>query len=127
MANAADVHELEARRQVLLGELAAIGDLRPGRLVETRRKCGKPTCHCARPDDPGHHGWALVRRVGDRLVSRGVPRRALDQTRAQMAEHARFKELCGRFVEASEELCRARLKAGRDAGRDAKKGGFASR
>lgn len=36
----------------LLGELAAVGDFRPGSLVETHRKCGKPTCHCARPGDP---------------------------------------------------------------------------
>ena len=127
MPDAQDIDELERRRRDLLGELAAIDDFRPGRLVATRRKCGKPTCHCARPGDPGHPGWALVRRRGDRLVSRGVPRGALAETRAQIGEHARFKELSRRLVEASEELCRARLKAGRDAGRGAQKGGSAVR
>ena len=127
MPDAQDIDELERRRHDLLGELAAIGDFRPGRLVATRRKCGKPTCHCARPGDPGHPGWALVRRRGDRLVSRGVPRGALAETREQIEEHARFKELSRRLVEASEELCRARLKAGRDAGRGAQKGGSAVR
>ena len=122
-----DIDELERRRRDLLGELAAIGHLRPGRLVQKRRKCGKPTCHCARPGDPGHPGWALVRRVGDRIVSRGVPRGALAETRAQIAEHARYKVLSRRLVEASEELCRARLKSGRDAGRGAQKGGSAVR
>ena len=125
MPDARNIDELERRRRDLLGELAEIGHLRPGRLVEKRRKCGKPTCHCARPGDPGHPGWALVRRVGDRIVSRGVPRGALAETRTQIAEHARFKDLSRRLVEASEELCRARLKAGRDAGRDAQKGGSA--
>ena len=127
MPVAKDIDELERLRHALLGELAVIGDLRPGRLVATRRQCGKPTCHCARPGDPRHSGWALVRRRGGRLVSRGVPRGALEETRAQIEEHARFKELSRRLVEASEELCRARLKAGRDAGRGAKKGGSAVR
>ena len=125
MPDARNIDELERRRRDLLGELAGIGHFRPGRLVEKRRKCGKPTCHCARPGDLGHPGWALVRRVGDRIVSRGVPRGALAETRTQIAEHARFKDLSRRLVEASEELCRARLKAGRDAGRDAQKGGSA--
>ena len=119
MPDARDIDELERRRHDLLGELAVIGDFRPGRLVATRRKCGKPTCHCARPGDPGHPGWALV--------SRGVPRGALAETREQLEEHARFKELSRRLVEASEELCRARLKAGRDAGRGDQKGGSAVR
>ncbi|MDE2822205.1 MAG: hypothetical protein OXK79_01695 [Chloroflexota bacterium] len=127
MSDTENIEALERRRDALIGEIAAVGDLRPGSLVETHRKCGKPTCHCARPGAPGHPGWALMRRVGGRTVTRGVPRAALDETRAQIAEHRRFKELSRRFVEANEELCRARLKAGRDAGRDAQKGGSAMR
>ena len=127
MPDAENIDELRRRRDSLLGEFAAVGDLRPGSLVKMRRKCGKPTCHCARPGDPGHPGWALMRRVGGKTVTRGVPRAALEETRAQIAEHKRFKMLSRRLVEASEELCRARLKAGRDAGRNAKKGGSASR
>ena len=122
-----DIERLQRRRDVLREELAAVGDLRPGTLVEITRKCGKPTCHCARPGDPGHRGWALSRSVGGRRVNRGVPRHALDEARAQLAEHERFKDLSRDFVEANEELCRARLKAGRDAGRTAKKGGSARR
>ena len=127
MGGTDDIRELERRRDGLLGELAAVGDLRPGSLVRASRKCGKPRCHCARPGDPGHPGWRLVRQVGGRTVNRGVPRDALEATRAQVAEHKRFKELSRRLVEASEELCRARLKAGRDAGRGAQKGGSAVR
>ena len=122
-----DIERLERRRDAMRDELAAIGDLRPGTLVEITRKCGKPTCHCARPGDPGHRGWALSRNVGGKRMNRGIPGHALEQTRSQVAEHARFKDLSRQFVEASEELCRARLKASRDAGRDAKRGGSARR
>ena len=127
MAQGEDIGQLLRGRDELRDELATLGDLRPGVLVEMTRKCGKPACHCAQEGDPGHPGWALSRMVGGKRVNRGIPAYALEQTRAQIAEHARFKELCGRFVEANEALCRARLKAGRDAGRDAKKGGSARR
>ena len=97
-------------------------------MFERYRKCGKPGCHCAAEGDPGH-GPNRVRtaRVDGKPLTRAIPRDALEQTRAQIAEHHRFKELSRRLVEASEALCRARLAAGRDAGRNAPKGGSASR
>lgn len=52
MPGATNVEELQRRRDALLGDLAAVGDLRPGSLVEMRRKCGKPLCHCADPTIP---------------------------------------------------------------------------
>ena len=127
MPDAENIDDLERHRDALSAELAAVGDFRPGSLVEMHRKCGKPTCHCARPGDAGHPGWALMRKVRGKTVTRGVPRAALDETRAQVAEHRRFRALSRRLVEASEALCRARLAAGRDARRDAEKGGSASR
>ena len=127
MTHGGDIDQLRLIRDELRDELGAIGDFRPGTLVEFARKCGKPTCHCARRGDPGHRGWALSRSVDGKRVNRGIPEDGIDQARAQIAEHKRFKELSRRLVEASEELCRARLKAGRDAGRDAQKGGSAVR
>ncbi|MDE0659732.1 MAG: hypothetical protein OXI79_08810 [Gammaproteobacteria bacterium] len=106
-----EIETLRRIRDDLRNELACVGDLRPGTLVEIARKCGKPGCRCARPGNPAHRGWALARSVGGRRVNRGVPRDALELTRAHIAEHARFKELARRFVDANEALCRARLKA----------------
>ena len=125
MPDPASLDELARHRDSLREALAEVGDVRPGSLVRISRKCGKPTCHCARPGDPGHPGWALMRQVKRRTVTRGVPGTALEQTRAQLAEYKRFRALSREFVEASEALCRARLKAGRGAGREARKGGFA--
>ena len=82
-----DTERLERRRDVLRDELTAVGDLRPGTLVDITGRCGKPTCHCPRPADPGHRGWGLSRSVGGKRVNRGIPRRALDEVRAQLAEH----------------------------------------
>ena len=46
--------ELEAERDRLYAQLAAVGDFRRGSVSENYRKCGKPNCACAQPDRPGH-------------------------------------------------------------------------
>lgn len=46
--------ELEQQRSLLATQLARLGDLRPGSVTGIVRRCGKPNCHCAQPDDPGH-------------------------------------------------------------------------
>ena len=45
---------LEAERARILRQITALGDLRPGSICAVSRRCGKPTCHCAKPNDPGH-------------------------------------------------------------------------
>ncbi len=40
---------LESRRTGLLRALANLKDMRPGSVVGAVFRCGKPTCHCARP------------------------------------------------------------------------------
>ena len=105
---------LEGRRDGLRRELAAIGDLRPGTLIERYRKCGKPTCHCAREGDPGHGPvWTLVSRVAGRSRNRVIPREAVAATRSQIAECKRLRRLAGELIEAGEGLCHARLAADR--------------
>ena len=44
--------------------LSLSGDLRPGSLTAVMRRCGKPSCHCAKRNDPGHDPqFRLTRRV----------------------------------------------------------------
>ena len=67
-----------------------------------------------------------MRKSGGKHVNRGIPKDALEQTQAQIAEHRRFRELSRHLVEAS-EACEPGLRRGRDAGRGAPKGGSATR
>jgi len=46
--------QLEAERSQILQKFTTLGDLRPGSICAVARRCGKPTCHCAKPNDPGH-------------------------------------------------------------------------
>jgi hypothetical protein len=48
------LHDLEQQRRDLVSAISALGDLPPGSVTGIIRRCGKPTCHCAHPGDPGH-------------------------------------------------------------------------
>ena len=108
---------LAARRHALLQEMASIGDFRPGTLVSQYRKCGKPTCHCARPDSQGHGPyWLISYRSGGKARSRAVPTEALERTREQIETYRRLRGLWRELVEVSERLCEARLLEDMDLG-----------
>jgi len=104
-----NINRLKARRDVLLGQFNRLKDFRPGNLLQVSRKCGSPSCHCARPEDPGHPGWQLTRKVRNRTVTRSIPVHLLEQARRQVEEHQRFQQLVGELTEVSESLCDARV------------------
>lgn len=74
-------------------QLADLGDLRPGSLVERYRKCGKPNCHCAEPDEADHRpSWSLRHGENGRTVTRIIPPSLVPQTREQLAEYQRLRD-----------------------------------
>jgi hypothetical protein len=101
---------LESRRDDLLAELAQVGDFRRGSLSEVFRRCGKPNCACAVPGHRGHGPqWNLTRRAGGRTVTLHLkPGPELDKVRREVAEYRRFRDLCGRVADVSEEICALR-------------------
>lgn len=119
------VHALEQRRAEIKAGLAAVGDLRPGSLVERYRRCGKAACHCAGKGATGHGpSWSLTREVEGKTVTRVIPAAAVSATREQLAEYRRFRGLVRELVEASDQLCDAKLEAPEAASQEAaKKGG----
>ena len=48
-----DVATLETERYELSEEFLGLVDLRLGSLAAVVRRCGKPTCHCLKLNDPG--------------------------------------------------------------------------
>lgn len=65
---------LEANRSMLREEFLGLGDLRPGSITAVVRRCGKPSCHCAKPNDPGHDPqFRLTRRAEGKTVTETFP------------------------------------------------------
>jgi hypothetical protein len=68
---------LRDRRDQLTASLAHVEDLRPGFLTARFRRCGKPNCHCAHKDSPGHGpSYSLTHRVAGKTVTQVIPKGA---------------------------------------------------
>ena len=104
------ISELEAQRDRLKQQLSGLGDLRPGSLVERFRKCGKPNCRCAQPGEAGHGPcWSLTHDVKGKTLTRIIPEALVPQTREQIAEYHRLRDLTRGLVDVNEKICEARI------------------
>ena len=101
---------LEANRSQLLEEFLGLGDLRPGSITAVVRRCGKPNCHCAKPNDPGHDPqFRLTRRVAGKTVTESFPNpAALRKAQKEVAEFRRFQKLTAELVALNESICARR-------------------
>src|SRR5260370_41342894 len=101
---------LEADRAKLLEEFLRLGDLRPGSITAVVRRCGKPSCHCAKPNDPGHDPqFRLTRRESGKSVTESFPNpAALRKAQQEDAEFHRFQELGEDLVSVNAKICALR-------------------
>jgi hypothetical protein len=105
-----DLTTLETQRATLLEELLSLGDLRPGSITAVTRRCGKPSCHCARPNDPGHDPqFRLTRRVAGKTVTETFPNpTALRKAQQEVTEFHRFQKLTQELITVNEKICQLR-------------------
>lgn len=101
---------LENRRAELLRALANLNDMRPGSIVGAVWRCGKPTCHCAQPDDPGHGpNLRLTYKWHGKTVTQSLPTpAAVRKAEQEIAEFRNYQQLSRELVEVSEQVCRLR-------------------
>ena len=123
--------ELEAERNRLYVQLAAVGDFRRGSVSENYRRCGKPNCACAAPDHPGHGPRFLWTRTarGRGTVGRQLAAAEVQKVRREVTRHAEFAATVEQIAEVNERICEARPVAGPDAlsAPEGEKGGSARR
>jgi hypothetical protein len=101
---------LEQRRSELLAQFAQLDDLRPGCVTGIVRRCGKPTCHCAQPNDPGHGPTLrLTYKTLGKTMSEALPTpAAVRKAEQEIAEFRRYQDLSRAFVDVNEKICRLR-------------------
>jgi hypothetical protein len=102
--------QLEAKRTKILEQFRNLTDLRPGSITAVVRRCGKPTCHCAKPGDAGHDPqFRLTRRIDGKTVTETFPSSAaLRKAQQEVAEYHRFQRLSEELVALNERICKLR-------------------
>jgi uncharacterized protein DUF6788 len=101
---------LESRRAELLHGLANLKDMRPGSVVGAVFRCGKPSCHCARAQDPGHGpNLRLTYKWHGKTVTEALPTpAAVRKAEREIAEFREYQRLGRELVEVNEKICRLR-------------------
>ena len=101
---------LENERSQILRQIGTLGDLRPGSICAIPRRCGKPTCHCAKPNDPGHDPQLRLTRTlqGKTVAESFASPTAFHKAQAEVREYQRLQKLCADLVAVNEKICRLR-------------------
>jgi hypothetical protein len=101
---------LEQQRFSLLTQILELGDLRSGSITAINGRCGKPSCHCHLPDQPGHGpNFRLTRKIDGKTVSESFSSAAeLRKAQREVEAFHRFRQLSQELLEVNEKICRAR-------------------
>lgn len=93
---------LRQRKFELTRQFKIPAELLPGSLAQTRRRCGKPTCHCATGE--GHPVWYLTFMVaGQKRVER-IPDGWVDDVRRRVEAGRAFKQAVAEVFAANAQL-----------------------
>jgi hypothetical protein len=105
-----ELSTLIEERSKLLRRVVELGDFQPGSISNPTRKCGKPGCHCAQPDDPGHGPhFQLTQKVDGKTVTQNLPStEAVRKAENEIAEYRRFQALSNELVDVNRRICRLR-------------------
>ena len=101
---------LEQQRSGVLSQILELGDFRSGSITAIQGRCGKPNCHCHRPNQPGHGpNFRLTRKINGKTVSESFSSAAeLRKAQREVEAFHRFRQLSRELLEVNERICRAR-------------------
>jgi hypothetical protein len=98
------------QRSALLRQVADLGDFQPGSISNPTLRCGKPSCHCAKPNDPGHGPYyQLTYKIEGKTVTQRLPSpAAIHKAESEIAEYRKFQRLIDDLVDVNRKICRVR-------------------
>jgi hypothetical protein len=99
-----EASRLRQRKYKVLHQYALPDDLLPGCLTETHRRCGRPNCHCAASDDPGHPIWFLTFMSGGKRRVERIPKEWVEDVRSQVDAGREFLTAMKDMLAANAEL-----------------------
>lgn len=107
---AQSLSELEQRRAAVLQQISELGDFRAGSISGTGGRCGKSTCHCHRPKDPGHgpHLRLTYKKNGKTVTESFADLAAQRKAKQEIEGFRQWQQLSRSCVEVNEQICRIR-------------------
>ena len=102
--------DLEQQRRAIFQQILQLPDFRSGSITATRGTCGKPTCRCHQPHQPGHGpNYRLTRKLKGKTVSETFASPAeLHKAQREVEAYHRFRQLAQELLNINERICRAR-------------------
>ena len=94
---------LRQRKFELLGRFPIPPDLLPGSLSLTHRRCGQPTCHCAK-DKQGHPVWSLTFMAGGKKRGEHIPNEWVEEVQRLVEAGREFKEAVAEVFATNAQL-----------------------
>lgn len=97
-------------RSALIRQVAELGDFQPGSISSPTLRCGKPSCHCAKSNDPGHGPYyQLTQKIEGKTVTQSLPSpAAVRKAESEIAEYRKFQHLSDDLVSVNRKICRLR-------------------
>lgn len=94
---------LRQRKFELVRRFSIPPDLLPGSLSLTHRRCGQPTCHCAK-DQKGHPVWSLTFMAGGKKRVERIPVEWVEEVQRRVEAGREFKEAVAEVFAANAQL-----------------------
>ena len=95
---------LRQRKFQLVRRFHIPDDLLPGSLSLSHLRCGKPSCHCAQRDDPGHPIWTYTFMSAGKKRTQHVPKELIEEVRKPVAAGREFQDAVREVLTANAEL-----------------------
>ena len=95
---------LRQRKFQLLRRFSIPADLLPGSLSLHHLRCGKPSCHCAKPQDPGHPVWSLTFMVEGKKHVQHIPKDWVEDVQQRVKAGREFQDAVREVLAANAQL-----------------------
>lgn len=99
-----EASRLRQRKHQLMRQFQLPGELLPGCLSQTHRRCGRSNCHCAAPGDPGHPIWFLTFMSGGKRRVERIPAAWAEEVRRQVEAGRALQDAIKAMLSANAEL-----------------------
>ena len=95
---------LRQRKFKVIRQFQLPDELLPGCLTQTHRRYGRPTCHCAAEDDPGHPIWFLTFMSGGKRRVERIPAEWAEEVGRQVKAGQALQDAIKDMLAANAEL-----------------------